>query len=342
MASNTATRYLVPDVGRGFMLLLIAIAHAPLSIAFTSEPRPETDGFVRLLTLLFVDSRAFVMFSVLFGFGLALTVRRYRNKGLSESTIKKMLKRRSSFLLLFGFIHLVFIGGMDILAFYGLTGLLIIPILFHATRKKKAMIYAGVVTLIVMPLIWFFSGTSILFADDGLPNTYLEMVITGLFSFPFVVLFQLLLYPFVLVILIGAWVESKGWIQQPDKYARSFTPFAIAAVLFSIVGALPYALAETSIITVSDTLFISFFILHMFVGILGGLGYIVLVALIMLKLQKSSITAHFASLGKRSLSFFIYQEGMLVLLLSNVGFVLVLNLDIPAHLSLHYLSGSAA
>lgn len=44
MASNTATRYLVPDVGRGFMLLLIAIAHAPLSIAFTSEPRPETDG----------------------------------------------------------------------------------------------------------------------------------------------------------------------------------------------------------------------------------------------------------------------------------------------------------
>jgi uncharacterized membrane protein YeiB len=71
-------RSLAPDLARGFMLLLIAMAYAPVYL-FNVEPGVYThpaggdllDKAVHFLSLIFLDSRAYPMFAALFGYGMA-------------------------------------------------------------------------------------------------------------------------------------------------------------------------------------------------------------------------------------------------------------------------------
>ncbi len=63
-----------------------------------------------------------------------MMVKRQLEAGTSKQEVKRLLRRRSLFLLLFGFVHTVIISGADILAFYGIAGLLIGWLLFHRER----------------------------------------------------------------------------------------------------------------------------------------------------------------------------------------------------------------
>lgn len=79
-------RYPAPDVARGFMLALIALANVPFWIAYFSEtPRAENaaleamngaDQWWYLVQTLVVDRRAYPLFLILFGFGMAIMASR--------------------------------------------------------------------------------------------------------------------------------------------------------------------------------------------------------------------------------------------------------------------------
>lgn len=79
------------DLARGVMLLLIALAHAPLYL-YTSEPgimqRVESINFfdevVNLFGIFFIDNRARAMFAVLLGYGLVLSFDSQTSKGKKE------------------------------------------------------------------------------------------------------------------------------------------------------------------------------------------------------------------------------------------------------------------
>ncbi|PAD92468.1 hypothetical protein [Shouchella clausii] len=79
-------RFVSLDLARGFMLLLVALAHASLFLGSSLLTRPESmstyDTIVNYLSVFFVDNRARAMFALLFGYGLTLIVRSYlkRNK----------------------------------------------------------------------------------------------------------------------------------------------------------------------------------------------------------------------------------------------------------------------
>ena len=73
-----SVRYPAPDVARGFMLLLIALANAPFWMALL-RTRAEVTGADAVWTGLraaFVDHRSYPLFAMLFGFGLATMARR--------------------------------------------------------------------------------------------------------------------------------------------------------------------------------------------------------------------------------------------------------------------------
>ncbi len=157
-------RFLAPDLGRGFMLLLIVAAHAPLYL-FHAELNDATrpfgdhlaDHFVNFLGIILVDGRAYPMFAILFGFGLAFMVQRQLKKGTPKEQIKRLLRWRAFYLLLFGFIHLVIIGGMDILAFYGFSILLVSWVLFKSTKTKVRMIFIlSIIYFMIIPLVESF------------------------------------------------------------------------------------------------------------------------------------------------------------------------------------------
>ena len=73
-----SVRYPAPDIARGFMLLLIALANAPFWMVLF-RTRAEVTGADTIwmgLRAAFVDHRSYPLFAMLFGFGLATMARR--------------------------------------------------------------------------------------------------------------------------------------------------------------------------------------------------------------------------------------------------------------------------
>ncbi|WP_265182041.1 DUF418 domain-containing protein [Geomicrobium sp. JCM 19055] len=146
LQGSTNGRLLAPDLARGFMLLIIAIAHATLWVVATETTqigRPLggtiVDDVTNFFSTLFVANRGLPLFALLFGYGLAMMVRRQTENGMLEKKSKQLITRRALFLILFGIIHAVFIGGIDILFVYGISTFLIGWILF---KKDKVLTYA--------------------------------------------------------------------------------------------------------------------------------------------------------------------------------------------------------
>ena len=75
---SRGVRFPAPDVARGFMLLLIALANVPFWIGVTgsSAPGGAVDTAWLWVRTLFVDQRSYPLFAMLFGFGLATMVNR--------------------------------------------------------------------------------------------------------------------------------------------------------------------------------------------------------------------------------------------------------------------------
>ena len=83
-----SVRYPAPDVARGFMLLLIALANAPFWMVLL-RTRAEVTGADAVwmgLRAAFVDHRSYPLFAMLFGFGLATMARRRIEAGPRSTT----------------------------------------------------------------------------------------------------------------------------------------------------------------------------------------------------------------------------------------------------------------
>lgn len=121
-------RTLAPDLARGVMLLLIALANSHYFLTgrevLGGYPvgGPPPDRAVTWLLSTFVDGRAYPFFGLMFGYGVAQLVR--RNEALGPRGVQVMLRRRALVLLVVGLLHgaLLFVG--DILAAYGVLLLL--------------------------------------------------------------------------------------------------------------------------------------------------------------------------------------------------------------------------
>lgn len=89
----------------------------------------------------------------------------------------------------------------------------------------------------------------------------------------------------------------------------------------SVLGALPFASISVNLWETSTTFESAFMILHILTGIFGGLGYSALIAMLATVMKRGwpRITFALSSVGKRSLTFYIYQESLLVIWLAQVG-----------------------
>lgn len=146
-----AARKLAPDLARGVMLLLIAMAYAGVyaGVGFGVDVsgEPARDRLAALFTTLFLDNRSFPMFAILFGYGMAWMVSRQRAKGTSDREVRRLLRRRGFFLLLFGAVHALLVFPGEILTSYGLAALVTGWLLL---RSEKACWEAP----IPYPAIW--------------------------------------------------------------------------------------------------------------------------------------------------------------------------------------------
>lgn len=105
------------------MRLFIALANSHYFLLGRScaggFPRPQgiLDSVVTWTISTFVDGRAFPMFGLLFGYGIAHIVR--RNADLGRRALRLLLWRRSLVLVVVGVLDALLFYAGDILAMYG-------------------------------------------------------------------------------------------------------------------------------------------------------------------------------------------------------------------------------
>jgi uncharacterized protein len=99
---------------------------------------------------LFIEGKFYSIFSLLFGWGLALQIKRTQRLA-GNNSVSPVIIRRLFFMFLIGLIHVAIIWNGDIIAFYALTGLVLL--LFIRIEARK-LVMLGVVFLLIPILIY--------------------------------------------------------------------------------------------------------------------------------------------------------------------------------------------
>ncbi|MFH4918863.1 DUF418 domain-containing protein [Staphylococcus cohnii] len=322
------------DLARGSMLFLIILAHIPLYL-YLIEPgvitkvSPSTllDHIFNILMELFVDNRARPLFSILFGYGLVIIFNKQVNRGANNSlkTVRQIIRKRCWYLIVFGGLLIFLTGSQDILMTYGSAGLLILYILDKkSVQVVKITIMITMLCTIYIPILWgvfiFENGSYGLNTEISQNDTYLSTLNERLFTILLNPIFTNILFPVVPAILAGIWLGKLNILFHPEKHQTLLKKLFYIDLLISVIGAIP-------LILINDVWFPRLFTagiiygIHMITGFAGGMSYVALFGLIGNNIDSNKIiTKAITAMGKRSLSFFVLHEVLLVVLLSPVFF----------------------
>ncbi|MEU3018773.1 DUF418 domain-containing protein [Nocardiopsis sp. NPDC007018] len=320
-----AQRKLAPDLARGAMLLLIAMAYAGVYAGggfgtdVAGDPWP--DRAAALFTTLFLDNRAFPMFAILFGYGMAWMVARQLARGTPEREVRRLLRRRGGFLLLFGFVHAFLVFPGEILTSYGLAALVTGWLLFRSNRTivRAAVVfaafYAVTVPLAMVAMAWAGSEAE----EYGLIPGYLTAQdwFERLAFLPSGPLFIAFAYPLLILVVLGYRAGRAGLLDDPAAHRGLLTRIAVVCTSLSVLGALPIALTVQGVLSpgaITEGLSMA---LQVLTGILGGAGYAALFALWGMRLERkpSPLARAVAAMGQRSLTFYILNSVLVAVVL---------------------------
>lgn len=320
-------RVLAPDLARGFMLLLIAMAYAGVYVGVGFGTDVSGEGFLdraaSTVTHLLLDNRAFPMFAILFGYGMAWMVSRQTERGTDDHEIRRLLRRRGWFLLLFGSVHALLVYPGEILTSYGLAALVTGWLLLRSNRAivRAAVIFA-VVYVVTVPLGMIgmragmeTEGAEASFAVPGYLTSgdWLERF----FGLPFGPVYLALAYPLFLLVLIGYRAGRARILDDPQAHRTLLARVAVVGIGVSVAGALPSALMAIGVLepgVVEGGLMLG---LQVLTGVFGGAGYAAAFTLLAIRLErrKGPLTRAIAAMGQRSLTFYILNSVLVAVVL---------------------------
>ena len=304
-------RYPAPDVARGFMLLLIAVANvpqwsrAPAESAGTFQASVADAWWVFVRTL-FVDHRAYPLFAMLFGFGLMTMVNRRIASGTraylqslpgvgagreptaqeeswarEQATVdaRRLVRRRGWWMILFGFVHGIFFVG-DIIGVYGL-----VAVVFAGWLSRKryiALCIGGVVIAAVavcayMAIDLFPPEMAAQMSGEQVSSTptALPWFVINISGWIFALFAQFLITLIVPAAVIGARLADTDIIIHPERHRGLLMAMGIGGLTLGIGGALHSALTKVMSIPAWSWDFVT----KEFFGLGGACGWLALLAL---------------------------------------------------------------
>ncbi|HEX5651814.1 MAG TPA: DUF418 domain-containing protein [Chitinophagaceae bacterium] len=148
-------RIVFMDALRGFAILGIFIANLNGFSWYRENPGqtgpfllPAADHTMAFLHHMLIEGKFYSIFSLLFGWGIALQFNRAAAKGINALPT---VRRRLLFMLLLGAVHLLIWPG-DIVFFYALLAFLLLPL--RKLSNKTLLILAGILLLSPILLYW--------------------------------------------------------------------------------------------------------------------------------------------------------------------------------------------
>jgi uncharacterized protein len=344
-------RALAPDLIRGAMLLLIALANAA-NVAFAGSPgvNGTPHGLERvfnLLKLTLVDARAYPVFGVMFGYGLVQLARRQRNSGASVGVVRSILLKRHLWMIGFGLVHATLLYFGDFLGAYGIIGVVCTLVLLNRGDKfhriilgiwALQLVYALGTGVLALTAALNSSGPAATITNSPNPSlaadSWGSALVDRLHEYPAHTAFVTGL---IVVVWLGMWAARRQILEHPQEHKTLLNRVAVVCLGVTVLGGLPLGLVGAGWLHVDHDAVSTFKFLAQISGQFGGPGYVALFGLIVAKLLKARradqlgtpLTA-ISALGQRSMSGYLFQSICWTLLLASYGPHLAKHLGNPA------------
>lgn len=326
-ATPVSARLVAPDLARGGMLLLIALANVhvyafghPMGPRGYPKDLSAVDQVLVLLQMLLVDGRAYPLFALLFGYGIVQLSRRRIDAGSAPAAARALVRRRGWWMVLIGFVHGALLWPGDIIGAYGLVAVVFAGVLVQ--RSVRALVIMAVVGLLVSGLI--YSGASLEMPPDDqfLPSMVEENVVTALgyrilewlaigFGFGAAMAFG--------AVAVGVLAGRHRVLEEPERFRPLLRGLAVGGLVSAVLLGMPLALMAAQVIHVSSIpISLSFGLAHAVGGYAGGIGYAALFGLVALRLRDRTpgfVTGAVIDSGRRSMSSYLAQSVIFVALL---------------------------
>jgi uncharacterized protein len=191
---------------------------------FLGPPRgmSSLDAAIDAFTRFAVESKAFVLFSFLFGVGLAIQSER------RGQDFARHVARRQAALLAIGVVHLVLVWNGDILTEYAIAGLLMAP-LVRRSRNVLLVAAGALLLLYVAPLPYpqpFSSAEALEAHVEAATRAYAgggfgEVLAFRVHELRPIGALELLVLPRTMALFaLGAWAHASGVFARPAEHAR--------------------------------------------------------------------------------------------------------------------------
>ena len=304
-------RYPAPDVARGFMLLLISLANVGFWVAGPQRPTLSIiDRIWGLMSSLFIDQRAYPLFALLFGFGLATMVNRRMASGIDaycqqltgglrapsgaeldqareQAAIdaRRLVRRRGLWMVLFGLIHGAFFPS-EIIGTYGIVAVVFAGWFAHKHHKRQLAVCALVLLSqfvpVVLVMLFGSGGEAAGSASVAAPTGAGESVASALPWFVTNVSWWFAIAPsaaFTTMVLpaafLGARLADTDLISHPERHRGLLTVAGIGGLALGALGALHESLVPLT----SAQPWAADSALIMILGLAGGCGWLAVLAL---------------------------------------------------------------
>jgi len=377
MALNTPTsphdRIDLLDSTRGFALLgiffinILAFAK-PGSLPFFSVDQLPADRAVMALIMVFVESKFFPLFALMFGMGFALQWLRSQRK---ETDFVAFFRRRLFFLGIFGLLHLIFLWESDILLIFAVVGLLQIP--FRNLSPQKLLrwiigllgvmliLYAIIFSVLVVAHLLPAAAPQIALVDTQIVQTFTEtarqtaaLYATGSYAellqarlgnlFGTTVLLATRTPTVLAMFLLGLYCGKIGLITNLSAHVPLLRRVRLIGLTagFSVAGLVGVA----TLAGPPTVIFSAAFFNQALAGPLVAVGYGASFALFALNPANRRLTTPLAAYGRMALTNYLLQSAVATTLFYGYGFGLIgevsrlgtLGIAVVIHLALITLS----
>ncbi|TQM13990.1 DUF418 domain-containing protein [Pseudonocardia kunmingensis] len=328
-ATPTTARSLAPDLARGGMLLLIALANVhlwiyghPAGVRGYPQDLDGADQVVALVQMLLVDGRAYPLFGFLFGYGIVQLSRRRGEVGLPVDAVTRLVRRRGGWMVLIGLVHGVLLWSGDIVGAYGLIAVALAGLLVRGS--DVSLLVTSAVGVFLVSVLYSGSGLAPQGADTPLlPSMTIADPVSALLvrAVEWVgVGFLLQAFSVFAAVALGAWAARRRFLDEPERHRGLLVRVAVIGIAAAILGGLPFALMTAQLWVDPPLLALALGgFLHALGGYAGGLGYAALFGLLAVRLGRGAphhpVVRALQACGQRSLSCYLAQSVAFALLL---------------------------
>lgn len=342
-ATAARGRSLAPDLARGLMLLLIALANVPWWLhgrdQAVATPHQLGHGGAdlawQLVSLVAIDGRSYPLFAFLFGYGIWQLYSRQSAAGTPWRRARGLLQRRHAWMLAIGAAHALLLWFGDIVGAYGLTGLVVAALLLRRSDRVLAVVAWSMAGLLLLAGLLGLAGGLVLstgvagdpaaFGGALLPQAagegdYLRFALESVGTWLVATPLQLLGLSVPLSVVLGILAARRGLLDRPAEHRRTLVRIAVGGIAIGWSGG-ALAAAQHAGLLLEPALGWATMGLSTLAGIAGGVGYAAAFGLVAAAIgdRRGPVSRAIAAVGKRSLTCYLLQSVLFAPLLAAWG-----------------------